>query len=517
MADYQQNFLGALQGGLDFGQQVKRQRDQSALGQLASQAYGAAPEQRTSLLGQMATISPQAAQAQQNAWDGDEDRRNKSMVNMARLLTSAPEEARPGLWRSFVPTLSQYGLSELPPEYNEQTAPIITKAAEALARSYGGGMRGLNNPYDGLPSDIQSLRLLQDYPELAALDRERRQAAGMVPKMVETAQGIGWGTPGGGIRLAPLEGVAGQPERQLAPAPQLFSALSQKYGIRPTSVQRTPDRNRDVGGVEDSYHLSGQAADWVVPQQYKAQFVADARANGYEAIDEGDHIHIEPAPSGGVTPNVAQPYVTPKEESELDRRIRAAREMGASEDDIRRMVLGRDGAAAGAKPLPPSVLKLREEAIAEAETARAINDSLDRHIGRIKNGQLNFGPLQNLIARGRNEFGASDQGSRNFAEFTNDLEKLRNDSLRLNSGVQTDGDAQRAWNELFSNLNDTQYVAQRLETIRRLNERAETLKRASVERIDAEYGRDSSQPPATPTDSTAPRVRRYNPASGRLE
>lgn len=138
MADYQQNFLGALQGGLDFGQQVKRQRDQSALGQLASQAYGAAPEQRTSLLGQMATISPQAAQAQQNAWDGDEDRRNRSMVNMARLLTSAPEEARPGLWRSFVPTLSQYGLSELPPEYNEQTAPIITKAAAALSQAYGG-------------------------------------------------------------------------------------------------------------------------------------------------------------------------------------------------------------------------------------------------------------------------------------------------------------------------------------------------------------------------------------------
>lgn len=335
------------------------------------------------------------------------------------------------------PSLAGLGLGDSGP-YNESEA--ISLADQVLA-AYSGGKA--TNPYEGLPSDIQSLQLLRDNPELATLDRERRQAAGMVPKSIQTSQGYGWGTPGGAIELAPITGVAGQ-------------------GAHPN-----------------------QEAVLAQANQMIRQGAPEAQVEAWIGEQLSQPVTQQPQ-------QIAQPYRAPQAPSEVDRRVQTARELGASDEDVRRMVLGRDAAAAGSKPLPAAVLKMREEAISEAETAKTINQSLDRHLARIDSGELNFSTLGNLANRGLNFAGMSSPESRNFAEFQNDLEKLRNDSLRLNAGVQTDGDAQRAWNELFSNLNDEQYVKQRLQTIRRLNERAETLKRASVDRIDQEYGRSTA-------------------------
>jgi len=140
MADFQQNFLASLQGGLNIGQQVRGIQNRNQLNQLASQAYGATtPEQQQSLLTNMAVIDPASAQSQQKSFASDEDRRSQTMVNMAKLLTSAPEQARPQLWQRFIPTLSQFGMSDLPTEYNPQTAPIIDQAAQSLVQAYGGG------------------------------------------------------------------------------------------------------------------------------------------------------------------------------------------------------------------------------------------------------------------------------------------------------------------------------------------------------------------------------------------
>ena len=274
---------------------------------LASLAYGSSQADRQSILGQMAGISPDFAAKQEEAFNSQEDRRKEQLVGMARGWKSVPSAQRQAYYERFIaPAVGQMGFGDLG-QYDE--ASIDGIATQILA-AYGGGKA--QNPYEGLPSDIQSLKLLQSDPTLAALDRERRQAAGMVPKLVETNQGIGWGTPGAGINLAPIEGVAGGTQQAPAQAPQLFAALGQKYGIQPTSVTRTPERNRQVGGVANSYHLTGQAADFVVPQQMKAQFIQDARQNGYEAIDEGDHIHIEPASRRGGGGNIAQPFQKPE-------------------------------------------------------------------------------------------------------------------------------------------------------------------------------------------------------------
>lgn len=139
------------------------------------------------------------------------------------------------------------------------------------------------------------------------------------------------------------------------------------------------------------------------------------------------------------------------------------------------------------KPLPATALKMQNEALDKLSVASNINADLATIEGKIKNGKLSFGPMSNLMNKGLNMAGMSTEESRNFATFKSTLEKLRNDSLRLNTGVQTDGDAQRAWNELFENINDTAFVQQRLIEIREINKRGAELQKLQVENIRGNY------------------------------
>lgn len=142
------------------------------------------------------------------------------------------------------------------------------------------------------------------------------------------------------------------------------------------------------------------------------------------------------------------------------------------------------------KPLPAAALKLQQEALDSLSISRGIDTDLGALEKQIGEGKLQFGPVRNLANQARNAAGVSTEESRNFASFRSTLEKLRNDSLRLNKGVQTEGDAQRAWNELFQNINDTPMVQQRLAEIRNINQRAANLQRMNIDNIRMNYGHD---------------------------
>lgn len=70
-------------------------------------------------------------------------------------------------------------------------------------------------------------------------------------------------------------------------------------GTAVTSGQRTPEQNARVGGVANSYHLTGEARDFRIPQGVSSSaFAAQVRQQvgpGWDVIDEGDHVHIEPS------------------------------------------------------------------------------------------------------------------------------------------------------------------------------------------------------------------------------
>lgn len=150
--------------------------------------------------------------------------------------------------------------------------------------------------------------------------------------------------------------------------------------------------------------------------------------------------------------------------------------------------------AAPSKPMPAAALKMRQDAVDAIGTASSMSADLGALASQIEDGKLKLGPLGNMVSETRNFLGESNENSRNYQSFKATLERLRNESLRLNKGVQTDGDAQRAWNELLTNINDPDVVVQRLREIDAINRRAMELQQFNLDLIEQNYG---SQPTDT--------------------
>jgi len=151
-----------------------------------------------------------------------------------------------------------------------------------------------------------------------------------------------------------------------------------------------------------------------------------------------------------------------------------------------------DTKAAQKGGLPAPALKLAKEELDGIGIAAGINADMGGIQKQIESGKLKLGLVDNLIGTARNFTGISTEDSRNLQSFKATVEKMRNDSLRLNKGVQTEGDAKRAWNELFANLNDPKAVTQRLAEIQALNERAVNIRKMNVDMIYKNYG---AEPP----------------------
>jgi len=166
--------------------------------------------------------------------------------------------------------------------------------------------------------------------------------------------------------------------------------------------------------------------------------------------------------------------------------------------------------------IPVTALKLQQAEIDRINAASNINAELDGIRQRIEGGKLDLGPAANLGSRALNAIGMSTEGSRNFASMQSTLEKIRNESLRLNAGVQTEGDAQRAWNELVTNINDPELVKQRLAEISQINQRAIDQRMANVDAIRANFGADpyQFQQQAPQAATTAPTQTAINPQTG---
>lgn len=136
------DIVGAGQNGFAFGTQQRLQREgeqrQNALASLSAQAYGAQPDQRQGIVQQAIGTDPQAGFALNQQLGYDDDRRTKNLVNMSKMLTSAPEAHRAGLYRRMIPTLQQFGLSDLPPEYDE----TVGQTAKSIVQAYSGAAGG---------------------------------------------------------------------------------------------------------------------------------------------------------------------------------------------------------------------------------------------------------------------------------------------------------------------------------------------------------------------------------------
>lgn len=93
-------------------------------------------------------------------------------------------------------------------------------------------------------------------------------------------------------------------------------------GVRISGRARTPERNRQVGGVKDSYHLTDNARDLVPPEgmslgelgnKLKKELGSDFDVI-FNTKGHYDHVHVEPGPSLGSNAPAASPAAAPTSE-----------------------------------------------------------------------------------------------------------------------------------------------------------------------------------------------------------
>jgi hypothetical protein len=121
---------------MSLGRQHRMQDDalarQNRLGQLAGQALSAPLAERGQFASRIAEVDPDAGLSfdqgirQQQA--ADEESRNAKLVNMAKLLSVAPEQARGGLYARMAPGLREMGL-DAPDAWSDDLMPVVQQLA----------------------------------------------------------------------------------------------------------------------------------------------------------------------------------------------------------------------------------------------------------------------------------------------------------------------------------------------------------------------------------------------------
>lgn len=133
------------------------------------------------------------------------------------------------------------------------------------------------------------------------------------------------------------------------------------------------------------------------------------------------------------------------------------------------------------KPLPPGIQKA-EDADYDAATA-AINlaNDADKYLNSIQSGNIKFGVKDRVSLFARSALGSDDPDVTVRNDFERFKKTIVNESLRLNKGTQTEGDAIRAAKELESSESAAD-AAKAIQTLRDLNVRRAGDSRDSIDR-----------------------------------
>jgi len=144
----------------------------------------------------------------------------------------------------------------------------------------------------------------------------------------------------------------------------------------------------------------------------------------------------------------------------------------------------------GDKPMPTAALKMQQENVESLGVSSAIQSDMMKYDSMIGEGKLDLGLFKNVGSKVKLLAGTKDPNAINYGNFINDMEKMRNDSLRLNKGTQTEGDAIRAMNEILTNPNSPEYVQSRLKIISEKQAQIAEEKKANNNLIRSNYGNE---------------------------
>lgn len=212
------NIMGLVDYVQNKGELGKQQGQQSRLSELASQSYTTPAGQQNALLGQMAQVSPQFAQQQQQQFQEQGDARSRKAAGAAKYVLSAVESgdqaAIQGAYRTVYPYLSELvteGGGQAPPE---QWDPSMAEGLHQILSAAGGQA--------GLGQELKSLRVGANGNYWAIQGNEFVDTgvkANPTIKVMEQAGVAPYGvvTAGGGVGDVMGLGTGGQPQPQTQP------------------------------------------------------------------------------------------------------------------------------------------------------------------------------------------------------------------------------------------------------------------------------------------------------------
>ena len=439
-----------------------RGRDNKLRG-LASLYQSAPQQEQASILSQMAGVDPEFAAKQEDRMVSREDRRREQLAGMARGWKSVPSEQRQAYYERFIaPAVSQMGFGDLGP-YDE--AAVDGVATQILA-AYGGGTPG---------GAVQSTYVDAMGNRVAIMRDGSKQVLGQnAPdnQLIDTGNGF-YGVNKSSLSAVPVM-VGGQPQQ--APQPSIQAGLYQTpAGMVRIGEGLTPEQQQvalmDIqgGGAVDSVQLPARN---VAPQQYgggqqlRSAPKDGAAPAGYRRTADGN---LEFIPGGPADPFLKNERTSPT----------------------------------AAKPIPVGALNQVLGAQDALGSTQVISDIIQKHARRMQSGELIVGPVDTIGAKFRTVLGMANAQDVNLNEWEADKTKIVNESLRLNKGVQTEGDAQRAVQELMG-ARDQATAARALRRLAELNARAVQLQKQKLTTIYSNYGRGADGEP----------VQRRQPAQG---
>ena len=136
---------------------------------------------------------------------------------------------------------------------------------------------------------------------------------------------------------------------------------------------------------------------------------------------------------------------------------------------------------AKAKPLPANLSKAEESDYDIARDATNIATDAYEYIGRVKSGEIKFSLKDRAAISIQNAFGSENPVVTARNDFDKFIQKLTNETLRLNTGVQTDYDYKNALKEIKSSESpaDVATTLQKLVTfnLRRVKDASESINR----------------------------------------
>lgn len=460
------------------GQQGVQQGQQSRLQGLYQQYMNGPDDQRDAVMGQIASLNPQAGENIQKLWQGREDMRNTTRGKIAAGFLGAqksfPAEAMQSLWDTqFVPAAKRQGIALDP--YDANTTP-------GLMQSWA-GMYG-PNAAAGTPTGTREFEAMAKAAGYEPGSEGYQNAARVNLGTMGRASSAGYSQvkftgSDGRERIGTLNGKTGQID------------MADGTSFNPQTGQIT--QTQPYGSVQAP---PGVYIDPSLPPEVQAK-IANAEAAGQPVPSQmyfggggaSPFVGRTPEDQAGRTTNAQEAAKFPYTMEEIDARTQAA---------IKQALAEAEGKA-----------KIEADAKASAKTAQRANDDRESLLLLNEASKLlktaTSGGAEEMWKGANRYIGRTTEGAKSDAQLNIVAGKLLGKVPRF-EGPQSNTDVQ-IYQQMAGDLANPNKTRE---------ERIAAAK--GMMNLIAQY-QDYAKPKAStqPSTGATPKVRRYNPATGRLE